>query len=64
MKRSEDYEVRFTRLSARIEKMITRMLIGLLLLFLIGQCAAHFLPVRYLLNETVKWEGSVHILQK
>ncbi|MET3289540.1 hypothetical protein EDM56_25140 [Brevibacillus fluminis] len=64
MKRSEDYEARFIRLSARVEKLITRFIIGLVLLFIVGQCAVHLLPIRFLLNETVKWEGSAHILQK
>lgn len=64
MKRSEDYEARFIRLSTRVEKLITRFIIGLVFLLLVGQCAVHLLPIRFLPNETVKWEGSAHILQK
>lgn len=64
MKRSEDYEVRFTRLSARIEKILTSLLIGFILFFIIGQCAIHLLPNRFTLSDTIRWEGSVHILQK
>lgn len=64
VKPSNDYEDRFSRLSARIEKFLARLIFGLLFLLVVGQCVVQLPPLRVSLVETTRWEGSAHILQK
>lgn len=65
MKRSEDYEVRFGRLSAWVEKWLVILIISLVCFLFAAQGLIHqYEPLRSLLIETEKWEGSTQIRQK
>ncbi len=58
MKRSEEYDACFCRLSARAEKGLIWLIACFTVLLVAGQIGCALEPVRAWIVETKKWEGT------